>query len=230
MIPGLLNPAETAARQHETAGVPFNVTNERGENIFGKDAQRFTNLRNAQIDQQRLSAEAGLRTPQDMMEGQLAINQARFENKGFSSERQFNEAQTQTRETADKALAPVRSNVENLSAGIDRSSERWKNAGSWEEHRGVARSMGNDLTDYVQGLTASGPQAGAYGVNTVQGASQMMGSEFEMSKSTETNNILKAILDQLVKSGKMDRKEAAAVGNELGYRTRDPISQLLGGD
>ena len=62
------------------------------------------------------------------------------------------------------------------------------------EQRDAARDFGDKLTDYVEGITRSGPQAGAYDVNTVQGASQLMGAEYQMDQSQETKRMVELLL------------------------------------
>ena len=217
----------------------------------GKEQARYEQLAQVQSRQARFSAEESLMNPRQAYGEESGIIGQRARNGGYSNHSQGEMAAIQAIEKLNQRLAPTRSNAQNLAADLDVSSKLWEqdkksrynDKGQWQgEGRemigpddvskrqiDIARSTGDKLTDYIQGLTASGPQAGAYGVNTVAGASQMTGAEFEMSKSTETTTILKAILEELVKSGKMSREQATATGDQLGYRTNDPISDLFGG-
>ena len=97
------------------------------------------------------------------------------------------------------------------------------------EQRDAARDFGDKLTDYVQGLTSAGPQSGAYGVNTVQGAQQLMGAEYQMDQSQDTRRMVELLLQIAVNTGKMDKGQAGAVKDNLGYRSNDPISGIFGG-
>lgn len=242
-LPGLVSPAESARYANEShKGFIYSAK--------GTEQARYEQLAQVQTRQARFSAEAPLMQAREAYGEESGIISQRARAGGYSNHSQGEMAAIQALEKLNQNLSPTRSNVENLGADLDVSAKRWEqdkksrynDKGNWKGEAGgemvdpegvskqqiyIARSTGDRLTDYVQGLTASGPQAGAYGINTVAGASQVMGSEFEMSKSTETISILKAILEQLVASGKMTRQQADTTGSQLGYRYNDPISGFL---
>ena len=243
-LPGLVSPAESARYANEShKGFIYSAK--------GTEQARYEQLAQVQTRQARFSAEAPLMQAREAYGEESGIISQGARAGGYSNHSQGEMAAIQALDKLNQNLSPTRSNVENLGADLDVSAKRWEqdkksrynDKGNWKGEAGgemvdpegvskqqidIARSTGDRLTDYVQGLTASGPQAGAYGINTVAGASQVMGSEFEMSKSTETISILKAILEQLVASGKMTRQQADTTGSQLGYRYNDPISNLFG--
>jgi hypothetical protein len=125
---------------------------------------------------------------------------------------------------ADINLPGAQKGVQDAQAALDAT----KGKASLEQ-RDAARDFGDKLTSYVEGLTSAGPQAGAYGVNTVQGASQMMSAEYQMDQSQDTRRMVELLLQIAVNTGKVTKDQASAVKDNLGYRTNDPLN-FLGGN
>ena len=95
------------------------------------------------------------------------------------------------------------------------------------EQTDSARKMGDTLTSYVEGMTSSGAQAGAYGVNTVQGASMMMGAEYQMDQSQQTAKMVECLMKIAENTGHLTKERRQAVEHELGHRYNDPISGFI---
>jgi len=139
-------------------------------------------------------------------------------------------ANLQTVEGVNAARRAQRSNAENLTADISAGNERWdiESNHSTTNQKYVARSIGDQLTEYVEGLTSSGAQAGAYGVNTVQGASQLMGAEYRMDQALNTKRMVELLLKIAENTGHLKPGATKDIEANLGYRTNDPISGLWG--
>ena len=95
------------------------------------------------------------------------------------------------------------------------------------EQTDSARKMGDQLTSYVEGMTSSGAQVGANGVNTVQGASMMMGAEYQMDQSQQTAKMVECLMKIAENTGHLTKERRQAVEHELGHRYNDPISGFL---
>ena len=166
------------------------------------------------------------------MNAQLAPVRSNAENAGASVNDSLNEW-----DVADEAESRRRKNMSlpdlanfsqrrNGPNGLETDSEMRDRMRS-PEQTDAARKMGDQLTSYAEGMTSSGAQAGAYGVNTVAGASAMMGAEYTMDQSQQTAKMVECLMKIAENTGHLTKERRQAVEHELGHRYNDPISGFL---
>jgi len=122
------------------------------------------------------------------------------------------------------AMAPTRSNRQNLEAQMQIGSQRWGDKTLAQEDRtSIARDLGDKLTDYAESITRSGSLAGAYDANSVAGYSQLVGAEYGMGQSQDTLKMVELLIKIAENTGKMTKAEGDAILKNIGFRTADPI-------
>jgi len=219
----------------------LNAANARGEanNDFGNisaltgvSTETFRARAETQRMQKQQAFDSQFQNPYERQDAQAAIIGWQT-TEGTLTGAQGYRAQWENSNQTAAAVAGTRSKAENVRNAMISFDSKFNDPNITGDigsntKRDAAREFGDTLTDYVEGLTKSGPQAGAYGVNTVQGASQLMGAEYQMDQSQETRRMVELLLQIAQNTGRVTKEQRDAVSQNLGFRYSDPISSIFG--
>ena len=125
-------------------------------------------------------------------------------------------------------FSPVLSKGERLDYQMTNAGKQWKaiqsdSEAAPDESKFAARELGNQITDYVDSMTRSGPLAGAYDVNSAGGYQQQVSAEYAMQQSSDAQKMIDLLLRIAVANEQIEQSQADAVHGQLGYQY-DPIS------
>ena len=219
---------QQAAEEQHAAHQPYMTTREGAQQQWsdiGEDV-RLGRVNDLEGWRHQNQVEAG-------MNQALAPVRSNAQNAGAAVNDSLNEwdvaDEAESRRKKNMSL-PALANFEQRRVGADgqlESDREMRDRMRSPEQTDAARKVGDQLTSYVEGMTASGPQQGAYGVNTVQGASAMMGAEYQMDQSQQTAKMVECLLKIAENTGHLTKERRQAVEHELGHRYNDPISGFL---